>query len=267
MHKSFNIPPGSPFSGIVHSAWQIDQFCHYHIEHIIPKGVVEIIFNFSDSSSMRGHLGNAQYHLPNCFINGYNRSSIRVGLPDHQVFFGVRFHPMAIKKVFGVPASEFSDSVVDLTLIDPDFCSLWHQLVENDFDARISIFLHWMQDRIYDCVPQEKLVNEFLSALDQHDRSVKELSHTLCYSARHLSRKITEATGMNTEEMLLYKKYLHAVHLIHHTDMSLSQITYQSHFSDQSHFIRSFRKLTDMTPNEYRRKKSVVKGHLYENVR
>ena len=72
---------------------------------------------------------------------------------------------------------------------------------------------------------------------------------------------------MNTEEMLLYKKYLHSVDLIHQTDYSLTEIAYQSNFSDQSHFIKSFKDYTSMTPGEYKRNKSFVKGHLFENVR
>ena len=100
-----------------------------------------------------------------------------------------------------------------------------------------------------------------------HGLSVKELAQSLCYSPRQLSRKMAEATGMNTEEILLYKKYLHAVHLMHHTDWSLTQIAYQSNFSDQSHFIKSFKTYTKMTPGEYRAGKSYVKGHIFENVR
>ena len=76
-----------------------------------------------------------------------------------------------------------------------------------------------------------------------------------------------EATGMNTEEVLLYKKYLHAVHLIHYTDLSLTKIAYQSNFSDQSHFIKSFRNYTNMTPGEYKGSKSIVQGHVYHDVR
>jgi AraC-like DNA-binding protein len=72
---------------------------------------------------------------------------------------------------------------------------------------------------------------------------------------------------MNTEEMLLYKKYLHAVDLLHSSHLSLTQIAYQSGFVDQSHFIRSFRLFTQMTPGEYRQQKSHLPGHFYANVR
>jgi AraC-like DNA-binding protein len=111
------------------------------------------------------------------------------------------------------------------------------------------------------------MLNHFVSGTDQHDATVIEIARSLCYSPRQLSRKMAEATGMNTEEVLLYKKYLHAMHLIHHTDLPLTKIAYQSHFSDQSHFIKSFRAYSGMTPGEYKADKSRMQGHIYENVR
>ena len=158
--------------------------------------------------------------------------------------------------------------IADLDLIDSTFRSLWHELAdENHFDRRISVLTGWMEKKLPEWQPQEKMINRFLSGADQHDASVTELSRSLCYSPRQLSRKLTEATGMNTEEILLYKKYLHALDLIHQSDLSLTQIAYQSQFSDQSHFIRSFKTYSGMTPGVYKASKGFMKGHFYENVR
>jgi AraC-like DNA-binding protein len=206
--------------------------------------------------------------LPNCFINGFNKSPIQLQLPKQQIFFGVLFQPLAIKKIFKSPACEFSDITVDLTLLDSTFNSLWHQLAEQvNFNNRVSVFLGWTKRNFVEWQPQELLINNFLYAVNQHELSVNELANFLCYSPRHLSRKIFEATGMNTEEILLYKKYLHAVHLIHHTNLPLTAIAYRSQFSDQSHFIKAFKTYTNMTPGEYRQNKSYVKGHLFKDVR
>ena len=120
----------------------MDEFTSFSNEYIIPKGIVEIIFNFSDGSPILAELDNSKYHLPNCFINGFNTAPIQLQLPKKHVFFGVLFQPLAIKKIFGSPGSEFSDITVDLTLLDREFDSLWHQLTEQDnFDNRVSVFL------------------------------------------------------------------------------------------------------------------------------
>jgi len=239
-----------------------------HKELIIPKGVVEIIFNLNDQSPILSQIGNREYCVSDCFINGFNTVPIRLQPPEQQVFFGVQFQPLAVKEIFGTPAREFSNTLVDVTLVDSTFRSLWHQLAEQtSFKARVSVFLRWLERRFPPCQPRESLMNNFLGGALQQDLTVTALASSLCYSPRHLSRKIIEATGMNTEEMLLYKKYLHAVHLIHHSGLTLTEIAYECHFSDQSHFIKSFRAYTGMTPGEYRRIKSDSPGHVFEDVR
>jgi len=229
---------------------------------------VEIIFNFDNSDPIAALVGSKQYHLSRCFINGFNTLPIRLQLPPQQEFFGVRLQPMAVKKIVGAPGCKFLDIPVDLTLVDRNLSTLWHQLAEQkNFRNRILAFLSWIDQKLPELHPQEKLINEFLCSINQHDLSVADLANSLCYSPRHLSRKLSEATGINTEEILLYKKYLHAVHLIHNTELSLTQIAYQSHFSDQSHFIRTFKAYATLTPGEYRKNKSRLEGHLYKNVR
>ena len=268
MKTDFYIPAEDCVKAVIHSIWQVDHFSSFDKEFIIPKGITEIIFNFSSSDPIVAQLNSTNYHLPNCFINGFNTKPIQLKLPKQHVFFGVLFQPLAIKKIFKSPACEFSNITVDLTLLNRGFNSLWHQLAEqHDFNKRVAVFLAWLNRNLIDLQPREQLVNNFLYALNQHDLSVNTLANSLCYSPRQLSRKIIEATGMNTEEMLLYKKYLHAVHLIHHTDLPLTAIAYESQFYDQSHFIKSFKTFTTMTPGEYRQDKSFVKGHVYKDVR
>jgi AraC-like DNA-binding protein len=268
LNSNIYIPQSPHLKNAIHSVWQTGGITLFHKEHIIPKGIVEVIFNFSDGSPMSAQIGDRQYRLSKCFINGFNRMPVQLQLPERQMFLGIQLQPLTVKKILGIPAGEFSDTIVDLDLLNSTFHSLWHQLADQtDFDKRVSTLTGWIGKKLPDFRPQEEMVNHFLADIDRHDVSVKDLARSLCYSPRQLSRKMAEATGMNTEEILLYKKYLHSVDLIHHTDLSLTQIAYQSHFSDQSHFIKSFKTYSGMTPGEYKAGKSLMKGHIFENVR
>jgi AraC-like DNA-binding protein len=252
----------------IHSIWQTHGIPGFHKERILPKGIVEIIFNFSEGGPVEVGIGDRTASLPACFINGFNTGPIHICLPRQLSFFGVQMQPLAVKKVLGFPAGEFSNRVVDLSLVDSAFLSHWHHLAElNGFENRVKLITGWMEKKLSDPPPQETGINFFLQDSGNYSASVKELARSLCYSPRQLSRKLNEATGMNTEEILLYKKYLHAVRLMHYTNLSLTQIAYQSQFSDQSHFIRSFKMYAQMTPGEYRISKGVMPGHIYENVR
>ena len=93
---------------MIHAIWQVDHFTPFGKEYIIPKGIVEIICNFSDSSVILNKADSSEYHLPHCVINGFNRAPLELQLPRQLVFFGVQFQPLAVKKIFGCPASEFA---------------------------------------------------------------------------------------------------------------------------------------------------------------
>ena len=268
MFSSFSVPPASRFGQAVHSLWQTERSLPFQEELIVPKGVVEVIFNFSDGAPVEAHLGGRHYRIKGCFINGFNTAPIRLRPPERQVFFGVLFKPLAVKHVFGIPAGEVSDLLLDLSLLDPDFDTLWHQLAgQKDFDGRVALFLCWIERKLPGYEPREQLMNELLIGSGQYDQTATGLAGILCYSPRHLSRRITEATGLNAEELLLYKKYLRAIDLMHHTGLNLTEIAYEAGFSDQPHFIKAFKSLTGLTPGAYRRGKGPIPGHIFQDVR
>jgi AraC-like DNA-binding protein len=216
---------------------------------------------------VRAQLDGKRYQVTNCFINGFNTAPIQLHLPRQQVLFGVVLQPLAVKKLLRVPAGEFSNQLIEVTLLDAAFQSLWHQLAEQaTFEQRVSLLSGWMERRFSVAQRQEKRINQFLYAADQHTITVPALAQALCYSPRQLARKMAEATGLNTEEILVYKKYLHALHLMHHSQLSLTEIAHQSHFADQSHFSKTFKAYANMTPSQYLRQKNFLQGHLYEST-
>lgn len=52
------------------------------------------------------------------------------------------------------------------------------------------------------------------------------------------------------------------MHLIHTSELSLTEIAYNSNFFDQSHFIKTFKGYSCLTPHEYRKRKSETIGHI-----
>lgn len=269
MENNFLIPQTPVLIDTVHSFWQVSRRnTDFRKETIIPKGIIEILFSFHETADVYAQLGRLAYRLPRCTINGYNTQPIYLLLPDQQTFFGVVFHPTAIKSIFGVPAAEFANQGIDMTLVDPSFNSLWHRLAEQKtFNERVSIFSEWLIKQLPYVTMREQAFNNFLNSNTVSLLSVSELSELLCYSPRHLSRKLRELTGMNTEETLLYQKYLRAINLIHYSKLSLTQIGYACEFSDQSHFIKTFKSFALLTPKEYKNRQSPIAGHIYENVR
>lgn len=269
MQSYYYIPHTVYLQHAIRNIWQLDAMSSFRKEIIIPKGTIEIIFNFNERENVEATFDGQQHSSVNrCFINGFNSCPILLNLPERHLFFGIQFQPWAIKNLLKIPPYEFANCMIDLTLLDKFFNSLWHQLADQtEFNERVKIVTEWINRQVISNHPQEKLLNLFLCDTNSAVVTVPQLATNLCYSPRHLSRKLYELTKMNTEEVLLYKKFLHAVQLIHTSDLSLTAIAHQSNFTDQSHFIKSFKLLAKMTPGEYRQNKSFLQGHLYENVR
>ena len=69
---------------------------------------------------------------------------------------------------------------------------------------------------------------------------------------------------MSTEALIQYKRYVHALQLMHYSHQSLTGISYSCHYYDQAHFIREFKDYTGLTPGQYRRQKKNLVGHLFQ---
>jgi len=170
LNSNIYIPQSPHLKNLVHSVWQTGGITPFRKEHIIPKGIVEFIFNFSDGSPIKAQVGNGAYQLSRSFINGFNKVPVQHPLPEKQMFLGLQLQPLAVKKILGIPAGEFSDKIVDLELVASNFYSLWHQLADQiHFDKRVSIVTSWMEKKLADGSPQENMVNQFLTGTGQHD--------------------------------------------------------------------------------------------------
>ncbi len=111
MGTIFYIPNEKPLADAVQSFWQVTRNNSFWKEIIIPKGIVEIIFNFSPTV-IHAELYNYGFSIPRCFIQGYHTGSIKLSLPETQSFFGAVLHTASAKNILGVPPGELHESAL-----------------------------------------------------------------------------------------------------------------------------------------------------------
>src|SRR6185369_16618286 len=155
------------------------------------------------------------FSVPRCFIRGFNTIPIQLHLSGWQTYFGVVLYPAAARHILKIQPVEFLNTCIDLTLVDASFHSLWDCLAEQkSFDERVTVFTEWLSSRLPCLTDREMAFDSFLQGHTSSPLSVPQLAKQFCYSSKQLSRKLYELAGMNTEQILLYKKYLQAVHLM-----------------------------------------------------
>ena len=90
------------------------------------------------------------------------------------------------------------------------------------------------------------------SQLGQPDLSVADLAAIAHLSPYHFSRAFRQAIGVAPHRFILQRRIERAqLHLSDGSD-SLADIAYATGFSSQAHFSSMFRRLTGMTPRQYR---------------
>ena len=233
---SYFIPQSPEISNVVQRFWQVERHGAGSIrETIIPKGTVELIFNLQNSE-IPGKIGTRNCVIPRCFISGYNTVPIQFQIADHQLFFGVFVRPIPVRKIFRIDTGAYANLCLDLTLVDKSIDALWHQLNDQrTFQHRVTVFTDWLVKRLPEISRHEQLFDDFLTGTPNRSTSAPELSRMLCYSPRHLSRKLHELTAMNLEQTLMYKRYIQALDLIHHSQLLLTEIAHACDFGFQFH--------------------------------
>lgn len=85
-----------------------------------------------------------------------------------------------------------------------------------------------------------------------HCIRVSEISEYLRYSEKHLSSVFSEVTGMRLKQYINQQQMEAAKELLAGSKNSISEISFQLGYSDSHNFSRTFRRITGMSPKEYR---------------
>lgn len=99
------------------------------------------------------------------------------------------------------------------------------------------------------------LVRQFHLAVEHHFREWQALApyaKLLGITLNHLNDVIHQETGHSAGEIIRNRRLLDAKRLLLHSDLSVSEIGYQTGFQDPSYFSRFFRRYAGETPAEFR---------------
>lgn len=104
---------------------------------------------------------------------------------------------------------------------------------------------------------KEELTSKFIKLLEENfkkERKVQFYSENLNMTAGNLSKVLKEVSGRTTGELIDAAIITEACILLANPALSISQISDELNFSDQSFFGKFFKKHIHLSPSEYRRK-------------
>ena len=84
--------------------------------------------------------------------------------------------------------------------------------------------------------------------------TLKEIAGSLGYTEYYLSKKFKAEAGVFLKDFIREKRIERAKFLLENSSLTIQEISVRLQFSSQSYFTEIFRKVTNMTPTEYRKR-------------
>lgn len=173
----------------------------------------------------------------------------------------VQFVPGSFTLATGVPADEIPADGMELEALFPWASAMVEHInsVDSDVEHYQLLFRFLEQCRVKNPVNKEREGQMAVSIADymiQSRRSVrmKELEECYGYTARTLQKLVLKNVGITPKQLNLQICLQNAIHQMGQKDScSLTQLSHQMEFYDQSHFYRVFRKMTGFCPGDYLR--------------
>jgi AraC-like DNA-binding protein len=103
----------------------------------------------------------------------------------------------------------------------------------------------------------EKLVEKFMHLVQTHykqERSLEFYANKLHLTPKHIAKVIKETTNKTANDWIDEHVILEAKALLKSTNMTSQQISDELNFSDQSFFGKYFKRITGVSPREYKGK-------------
>lgn len=115
--------------------------------------------------------------------------------------------------------------------------------------------LYFVQNQSGKKHKQQQLYNDIADYIkwnSQENLKVNELAEHFGYNAKYLSSIFSKIAGISIKQYMLQEKMNAAKSLLTDTNKSIKEISQQLGYSDSHQFMHSFKKITGLTPTDYR---------------
>ncbi|MGL4368627.1 MAG: helix-turn-helix domain-containing protein [Spirochaetota bacterium] len=226
-----------------------------HTERVYATGGISVIFHYGVPFVQKNPDGETvQQHRSLLCGQSLTYSDV-LALPQSGMIGAVLF-PHALRAFSSIPMRNLTNRDIRFGELFPGFGDLEDRLCEAHVTAERICLLDraFLTLLLQDRGKHYSTVNEALRLIEQSGALLPEQSilDALELNERTLQRIFSEYIGLSPHEFISLRRINHAISGL--TGCSrLTDVAYNSDFYDQSHFIKSFKKITGCTPGEFRK--------------
>lgn len=203
------------------------------------------------------YLNQNEKKLSSLFLYGQTVKPIEIAYRGSFRLIVIYLYPHVFKSIFGMEARELTDTCIDFELLPfTGVKDLAEQLSENiPIENQVQLLTHFLSGLID---KHNALVEKDLQYVTTHltkahgNVPLKTFQTDLKVSERTFERKFLQHVGVSPRLFARICRFQSALTQLRANNyLKLTDIAYESGFADQSHFIRTFKEFTGLTPREY----------------
>ena len=245
-------PPAKELEKLIECYWFVEgDEMESRQEKIIPDGFPELIFHYRDP--YRINISGEWQLQSSGLLAGQIRKHFYLENTGASGIVGIKLKPAAVTYLFGIEMDRLADQVVELRKISGQkFQSIEtainaHKSHEEIIEALNSFFLSKQQVE-YD----DRIEGALALLFGKHgDVRVSDLTSKLAITERQLERLFKKYVGLSPKFYARIIRFSYIFQLMQEGNQSWLDITFQSGYYDQPHFIRDFKAFSGEDPSAY----------------
>jgi AraC-like DNA-binding protein len=248
------IAPGHGLESFIECYWVIESENKIpFVKKIIPDGFPEIIFHYKDPYRInsKGHWETQ----PASLFAGQIRKHFFLENTGASGVFGIKFKPAAITHLLHISMQNFTDKVVGLSELNNSFLDkLEKKMLEaTDSESRVQIAEKEMHTWIKNITAPNEVIDKAIKQIIgcQGNIPITEMRKNLFVSERVLQRLFLKYIGLPPKIYARIIRFNFIFQLIESGETTWADLSYDSGYFDQSHFIRNFKSFTGEEPSGY----------------
>ena len=201
----------------------------------------------------KGYIKNRYQHLT---LFGQTVVPDMLTINDHFILIAYFLKPYSLISLFGISAQELTDNPIDLNLLSSyTATNLQEQLLNADStDTMIFLLDEFLLKLSTKIKADIRLIKYATNKIVQNPYApiLKEVQSELYVTERTFQRMFERNVGISPNQFRRICQFNNAFQQLNRQRLqSLTDIAFCNGYADQSHYIRTFKEFTNVTPSEY----------------
>ncbi|HNV30467.1 MAG TPA: helix-turn-helix domain-containing protein [Cyclobacteriaceae bacterium] len=218
---------------------------------LFPNGFSGIFFNYGNLGKL---LIKEEYTTPLVSIFGQIDQRFDAIHWPGSYSLGVLLKPTVLSKYLHEDMAGFKNKTFDGSLFNKNLLLLHEQIGENaSIKQKIGLLNIFFTHAFSHQFLSSTFVDYAVQIMQQGIHgSIKDLSHHLKVSERHLEAQFKKLVGLTPKTYSLIVRFKRVEHKLYQHSLAIpSQFDFFNEYYDQNHFIKEFKRFTGHTPSEY----------------